>query len=108
MNKAHQYRPITYFVITFLVTFALWFGGAYFSFQDGKEGLHMLFMLPGLMAPFIISTVMIFTSNDAELKKKFFSRLINLKMDKELFFSKKHLDTAPQKSETLQEAHSLS
>ena len=80
MNKPYQYRPMMYFVMTFLTTFALWFAGAYISFQEGKEGLYMLFMLPGLMAPFIISAAMIFTSKNSDLKKDFVNRLINFKL----------------------------
>ena len=80
MNKAYQYKPITYFSITFLVTFALWSVGAYGSFQEGGQGLSMLLVLLGLMTPFIISVVMVFKSKNAELKKAFWNRLINPKL----------------------------
>jgi membrane protease YdiL (CAAX protease family) len=80
MNTIYQYRPKFYFSITFLVTFALWFAGAYVSFQEDKSGLYMLLMLPGLMAPFLISLVMIFASRNSDLKKDFVNRLINLKL----------------------------
>ena len=40
----------------------------------------MLFMLPGLMAPFLISLVMIFMSKNSDLKKDFVNRLINLRL----------------------------
>jgi len=40
----------------------------------------MLFMLPGLMAPFLISLVMIFTSKNSDLKKDFVNRVINLRL----------------------------
>ena len=66
--------------MTFLATFALWFAGAYVSFQNDKNGLYMLFMLPGLMAPFLISLMMIFTSKNSDLKKDFVNRLINPKL----------------------------
>lgn len=80
MKHKYQYKPITYFSITFLVTYALWFAGAYASFQEDGEGLYTALMLPGLLAPFIISVVMIFRSKNADLKKDFFNRLINLKL----------------------------
>ncbi len=80
MNQTYQYKPVTYFSITFLVTFSLWFAGAYASFQEGGEGVYIALMLPGLMAPFIISTVMIFQSKNADLKKAFVDRLINPKL----------------------------
>ena len=66
--------------MTFLATFALWFAGAYVSFQDDKSGLYMLLMLPGLMAPFLISLVIILTSKNSDLKKDFVNRLINLRL----------------------------
>ena len=79
MNKHYQYRPVKYFVLTFLTTFSLWFAGAYISFQAGKEGLYILLMLPGLMAPFIVSMAMIFTAKNSSLKKDFVNRLIRFK-----------------------------
>lgn len=80
MNPKYQFKPITYFSITFLVTFALWFAGAYASYQENGEGLYTALMLPGLLTPFIISVVMIFRSKNAGLKKEFFNRLTNLKL----------------------------
>lgn len=77
MISNYNYNPKFYFVTTFVVTYALWFAGAYVSFQDDKSGLYMLFMLPGLMAPFLISTAMIATSKNPALKKDFLNRLIN-------------------------------
>ena len=75
-----DYRPKVYYTATFLVTYVLWLAGAYFSFQDGKSGLYMLLMLPGLMAPFIISVLMIAASKNSELKKDYFNRLTNLRL----------------------------
>jgi membrane protease YdiL (CAAX protease family) len=63
--------------MTFLVTYALWFAGAYVSFQDDKNGLYTLLMLPGLMTPFLLSLVMVFASKNSDLKKDFVNRLIN-------------------------------
>ena len=58
MNHAAAYRPFTYFTLTFVVTFVLWFAGAAVSFQEGRDALYIAFMLPGLMAPFLISLAM--------------------------------------------------
>jgi len=77
MIANYKYKPKLYFVTTFIVTYALWFAGAWASFQDGKSGLYMLFMLPGMMAPFIISVLMIATSKNSDLIKDFINRLIN-------------------------------
>jgi len=77
MNSNYRYKTLTYYAATFISTYALWFAGAWASFQDDSSGLYMLFMLPGLMAPFLISLFMILTSGDAYLKKDFVNRLIN-------------------------------
>ena len=76
MIKNYRYMTTRYFAATFLATFALWFAGAYVSFQD-SSGVHMLLMLPGLMAPFLISLVFIFRSRRPELVKDFVNRLVN-------------------------------
>ncbi|TGE34845.1 CPBP family intramembrane metalloprotease [Desulfosporosinus fructosivorans] len=77
MISIYKYNPKVYFVTTFIITYALWFAGAYVSFQDDISELYMLFMLPGLMAPFLISLGMIATSKDSDLKRDFLNRLIN-------------------------------
>ncbi len=71
MISHYRHRPLLYFTMTFLANFALWFAGAYVSSQADKSGLYMVFMLPGLMAPFLISLGMIFTSKDSDIKKDF-------------------------------------
>ncbi len=73
----YNYKPKLYFVATFIITYALWFAGAYVSHHDDRNGLHMLFMLPGLMAPFLISVAMIATSKNSSLKKDYLNRLFN-------------------------------
>ena len=77
MISNYNYKPVLYFFMTFLSTYALWFAGAYASFQEDISHLYMLLMLPGLMAPFLISAVMIGRSKNSELKKDFVNRLIN-------------------------------
>ena len=77
MISNYTYKPRFYFFTTFFATFSLWFAGAYFSFQGENSGLFMLLMLPGLMAPFLISLVMILISKNADVKKDFLNRLIN-------------------------------
>jgi len=77
MISNYNYKPIFYFFMTFLSTYALWFAGAYVSFQEDISHLYMLLMLPGLMAPFLISIVMIWTSKNSKLQKDFVNRLVN-------------------------------
>ncbi|NPE29489.1 CPBP family intramembrane metalloprotease [Methanococcoides sp. SA1] len=80
MISNYTYKTKVYFVATFITTYALWFAGAYVSFQDGKSGLYILLMLPGLMAPFLISLFMILKSKNSDLKKDFVNRLINFRL----------------------------
>jgi membrane protease YdiL (CAAX protease family) len=80
MIPNYKYNPKAYFTATFIVTYILWFAGAYVSFHDDKSGMYMLFKLPGLMAPFLLSLVMIFTSKNSYLKKDFVNRLINIRL----------------------------
>lgn len=79
MISNYKYKPLLYFSMTFLVTYALWFAGAYVSFQD-ESGRYMLLMLLGLMVPFLISLVLILRSKNSDLKKDFVNRLINLRL----------------------------
>jgi uncharacterized protein len=77
MISHYKYQPLQYFFVTFFATFILWFIGARLSFHEDQNGLHMVFLLAGLVAPFLISLVMIFGSNRSDLKADFIDRLIN-------------------------------
>ncbi len=48
MISNYKYKPLGYFLLTFIATYALWFIGAYVSFQADKIGLQILFVLSGL------------------------------------------------------------
>lgn len=80
MIPDYRYRPGIYFATTFIVTYALWFAGAYVSFQEDRSGLYMLLMIPGLMAPFMISLIMIIRSGNIHLRRDFLNRLTNLRL----------------------------
>ena len=80
MISNYKYKPLKYFAIAFTATYTLWLTAAYLSFQSDKTSLYMIFTLLGLMAPFITSTFMIFTSKNSDLKKDFINRLINPKL----------------------------
>jgi membrane protease YdiL (CAAX protease family) len=61
----------------FIATFAFWFAGAYVSFLEDINGRHMLLLLPGMIAPFIISLIMTFTAKDPAVKRDYINRLLN-------------------------------
>ena len=75
--QSFHYRPVRYFLVTFIGSFVLMFAGAYVSFQEENSGLYVLLMLLGLFVPFFVALFMIFTSQHTGVKKDFINRLIN-------------------------------
>jgi membrane protease YdiL (CAAX protease family) len=75
MKTETDYKPVRFFVITFLITWITWFLAAYFSYQKGMEGIQLLCMLPGLFAPFIAVLIMLSGAKSKELRKDFWDRL---------------------------------
>lgn len=81
-SVSNIYKPRRFFVATFLLTWISWSFSAYFSFRENGESLMVLFMLPGLIAPFTIAVWMIYTSEFRALRKNFISRLFNFRLIK--------------------------
>ena len=75
MHSSYRYKPVLFFLFTFLGTWIPWFIAAYFSYQNGMEKFQLLFMFPGLFAPFIVAFLMIYRSKNKLLIKDFWSRL---------------------------------
>jgi membrane protease YdiL (CAAX protease family) len=75
MLLTYVYRPIRFYMITFLGTWISWFFAAYWSYQDGAAGLQLLFMILGLLAPCATALTMIYGSQNKEFKNDFWSRL---------------------------------
>lgn len=75
MKLLYKYRPIQFFLITFLATWIPWFIAAYLSYQKGMEGLQLLFMMLGMFGPFIAALIMIYGSNNKAFIKDFWGRL---------------------------------
>ncbi|MBM3252449.1 MAG: CPBP family intramembrane metalloprotease, partial [Candidatus Omnitrophica bacterium] len=84
MKESYVYKPVGFFFIANLITWATWLSAAYFSYQPsaGSSGLISILELIGLFAPFGTALWMIFTSNSQELKQNFYHRLLNLKLIK--------------------------
>ena len=79
MIPNYRYKPGTYYLMVYIITYALWFSGAYLSFHD-DSGLYMLLTLIGLITPFFVALFMIYTSKNSDLKKDFINRFINLRL----------------------------
>lgn len=84
MKKSYSYKPVQFFLIANLITWATWLIAAYFSYRPSDESNRLITILEfiGLFAPFGTALWMIFTSNSKELKQSFYDRLLNLKLIK--------------------------
>ena len=84
MEKPYLYKPVQFFSIANLITWAAWLTAAYLSYQQNSESsrLFSILILAGLFPPFATALGMIFTSNSKELKRNFYDRLFNLKLIK--------------------------
>jgi membrane protease YdiL (CAAX protease family) len=75
MKPQPSYQPIRFFVITFALTWIPGFISAFFSYQEGMEGVQLFFMIPGLFAPFIAALIMVSGAKNKELRKDLWDRL---------------------------------
>ncbi len=78
MNIKQNYRPLKYYLITFLTTYLLWAAGASASHTE-RGSMYMILMLIGLLMPFIISLIMTFRGGKS-MVKDFFNRLFNIRL----------------------------
>ena len=78
--KNHHYKPGLYYGLTFLLTSVFWLAGAYASRTEAFVDLYFALMLPGLLAPFLITLVMTFASGNRALKRDYLRRLFDLRL----------------------------
>ncbi len=76
--EATLFKPKKFFTITYLLTYISWSIAAVISYQPGGEEIFLLFMLPGLFAPFLVALYMIRSSHSNDLWQTFKDRLFNL------------------------------
>jgi membrane protease YdiL (CAAX protease family) len=85
MNKDYlsfKYKPFKFFLITTLITWAMWFAAAYCSFHESLTAYKYVFVILGLVVPFAVAVFMIYGSGNDALKKDFRDRLTNFKLIK--------------------------
>jgi uncharacterized protein len=80
MLQPSDYQPKRFFTITYLVTFISWSISAFISYQPGGESLFILFLIPGLVAPFGVALWMILRSPNPLLRKNFRDKVLNLRL----------------------------
>jgi len=73
-----NYDAKKYFTYTFIVTTLFWTIGAYYSFELNNQ-FYMVFLLLGLIVPFVMALILIYTGKNDILKKEFISKFTNFK-----------------------------
>lgn len=77
-NRKTTYRPVAFFLIAFLVTWTAEFIAAYLSYREGMQGLQDLFLLLGILGPFIATLIMFHRSKKPYLWRDYLDRIVNL------------------------------
>lgn len=72
------YNAKKYFNYTFIATTLFWSTGAYYSFKPNNQ-FYMIFLLLGLIIPFIMALVFIYKEKNDILQKEFKTKFTNFK-----------------------------
>jgi membrane protease YdiL (CAAX protease family) len=80
MITNHHYKPGFYYGLTFLLTFGFWLAGAYASHTEELADLYFVLMLPGLLAPFMVTLAMTLVSGNRDLKRDYLKRLFDVRL----------------------------
>ena len=70
------YNSKQYFTYTFILTALFWVIGAYFSFEPNNQ-FYMVFLLLGLIVPFVMALIFIYKGKNGTLKKEFITKFTN-------------------------------
>ena len=74
--KPYQYRPIRFYVTCFLVTWAFWIAAAIISRLGNDNGISVMLMLFGLLAPAVTAVITVLTSGSTALKQDLKRKLV--------------------------------
>ena len=66
--KPYQYRPLRFYATCFSITWAFWIAAALLSMTENDNGVSMVLMLFGLMAPAVTAIVTVRASGSRALK----------------------------------------
>lgn len=78
----YRYKPVKFYLLTFLITYAALAASIYFSYSDSTAFLKLVFIFAAVLVPAAVALCMIYRSGNAALKKDFLNRLVNLKLIK--------------------------
>ena len=79
MTPRIPYRPAPFFLIAYFITWAMWAGAAWFSYQGGMEGPEGLLIFLGLCGPFAATLVMFLRAKSPELWNDYRDRLFSIR-----------------------------
>jgi len=80
MRAATTYNPSQFFLITFTVTWVCWFAAPYLGDPINSDVIFIVLMLAGLLTPFATALYLTLTSNNSELQRAFFNKLLNIRL----------------------------
>ena len=80
MNKTYQYKPVRFYAIVFILTWAFWIAAAVVGHgnTDSAAGISITLELLGLIAPSVVATCMVLFSGSRELKRDLRDKLVGL------------------------------
>lgn len=84
--KTNLYKPVRFFTVTYLVSYAFWLAAALVSKQPGGEAKFISLLIPGMMAPFLVALWLLLSSQSRTLWTSFKERLFNLRLIKPVYF----------------------
>jgi membrane protease YdiL (CAAX protease family) len=85
-DRDRHYRPVAYFVVAYLATWAPWLVGAHLARQEGGEVYGFLFTLLGLLlGPTGAALFFVASSASPALKRDFRDRIIDLRRIRPLY-----------------------
>ncbi len=78
----YQYKPVKFYLLVFLISYAVLAAAIYFSYNDSTSFLKLVFIFADVLVPSTVAVCMIYGSGNDALKKDFLNRLVNLKLFK--------------------------
>ncbi len=80
MAETIAYKPIRFFILTFVVTWVCWFAAPYLGDPESGDAIFIGLMLIGLLTPFATALYLTIASKNEALKKTFFNKLLNIRL----------------------------
>lgn len=76
MTEKYQYRPVRFYVTCFAATWTFWIAAAFISRTENDNGISVLLMLLGLMAPAVTAVITVLASGSRALKADLKRKLV--------------------------------